>query len=889
MKMQFSLEYRTAWGENVAVELTLERSRGPQLHRLATLDTQDGQHWQGEVHLAERDLTHIEYRYCIVRMGEVVRREWNAVPRRMNVDAHHHWLLPDHWRDIPQQAHLYSSACTRGAMQQADYYLPLFDQTLVFRVQAPQLREGQRLALVGNQPQTGGWDPRYAIPMERGGWCEWVLSLSAIGMFSPLEYKYVIQDEKGQLVEWEQGDNRLLTFQSLEHGQVLMRADDELHLPTEHWKAAGVVIPLFSLRSEGSQGVGDFGDLRQLVDWARETGMNVIQLLPIYDTTQTHTWTDSYPYNSISIYALHPMYIDLRQLPAMDYEDFMPRYQVVAQKLNELPKVDYELVNELKLAYLKGLYVKQGAEMMQSADYQQFQDRNADWLLPYATFCYLRDQYGTCDFSQWPEHSEYDRDDVMRLCSEQASHPGEIGFYMWVQYLLHNQLLATSQYARSQGVVLKGDIPIGISRTSVEAWVDPHLFHMNGQAGAPPDDFSADGQNWGFPTYNWERMAQDGYRWWIRRFGKMAEYFDAYRIDHVLGFFRIWEIPMHSVHGLLGQFSPSLPMTREEVERDWGLHFDEAYLEPLITDAILLDEFGADGARKVMRKYLDRQSDGHYTLKPQFATQRQVEAAYKRAKNPDPAIRDGVYRLISNVLFIRDARDPERVHPRISAPQDRYFQTLNRAEQDAFMRLYNHYYFERHNDFWHAEAMKKLPALVESTRMLVCAEDLGMVPACVGPVMDELKILSLEIQAMPKQLGVRFGRLEENPYRSVATIFTHDMATLRGWWEEDRERTQAYWNQMLQKDGPAPEQMPGWLCEEVIARHLYSPSMLCLISLQDWLSMDEKLRYPDPDAERINIPANPRHYWRYRMHLTLEELRGAQAFTEKVKGMIERR
>ena len=163
-----------------------------------------------------------------------------------------------------------------------------------------------------------------------------------------------------------------------------------------------------------------------------------------------------------------------------------------------------------------------------------------------------------------------------------------------------------------------------------------------------------------------------------------------------------------------------------------------------------------------------------------------------------------------------------------------------------------------------------------------------MVTACVQGVMDRLKILSLEIQTMPKASGATFARLENNPYRSVVTIFTHDMPTLREWWTEDAERTQAYWREVLQKDGDAPRVMPGWLCEEVVARHLFSPSMLCLISLQDWLSIDEDLRNPDALAERINVPADANHYWRYRMHVNIEDLMGAEGFNSRIRELIVR-
>ena len=411
---------------------------------------------------------------------------------------------------------------------------------------------------------------------------------------------------------------------------------------------------------------------------------------------------------------------------------------------------------------------------------------------------------------------------------------------------------------------------------------------MNGQAGAPPDDFSVNGQNWGFPTYDWDRMAQDGYRWWIRRFRKMAEYFDAFRIDHVLGFFRIWEIPLHSVHGLLGQFSPALPMSAEEIE-GFGLHFQkELFTQPYITDQVLNSIFGGM-ADHVRTAYLTKIDDTRYAMRPEYATQRQVEAAFQGMSDDSSlALRDGLYSLISDVLFVPDIHNPELYHPRISATEDHIFRNLSWHDQEAFRCLYEHYFYHRHNDFWYDQAMKKLPSLVESTQMLACGEDLGMVPACVGPVMERLRMLSLEIQAMPKKPGLLFGHLGDNPYRSVSTIFTHDMVTLRAWWEEDYDRTQRYYNEILHHDGSAPRVMPGWLAEEVVSRHLYCPSMLCLISFQDWISMDEKLRYPYPDDERINIPSIPRHQWRYRMHLTIEDLMQASDFNSHVRLLIQR-
>ena len=278
-------------------------------------------------------------------------------------------------------------------------------------------------------------------------------------------------------------------------------------------------------------------------------------------------------------------------------------------------------------------------------------------------------------------------------------------------------------------------------------------------------------------------------------------------------------------------------------------------------------------------------------MKPEYDTQRKVEAWYKaNAKSDDTAelanLRDGLYALISDVLFVRDRKNKDKFHPRIGVQNDFIYQALWDNDKFVFNRLYNDYFYRRNNQFWYTEAMKKLPKLTQATRMLVCAEDLGMVPDCVPWVMNELRILSLEIQSMPKDPTTRFGKLSHNPYRSVDTISTHDMSTLRQWWDEDEERSQAYFNTTLRRGGEAPRPLPAWLAKDIVSRHLTSPSMLCLISFQDWLSIDEKLRLPDENAERINIPANPRHYWRYRMHLTIEQLLAADELNYEISTLI---
>ena len=500
-------------------------------------------------------------------------------------------------------------------------------------------------------------------------------------------------------------------------------------------------------------------------------------------------------------------------------------FETLREELNALPQIDYERVNNAKAKYLHAIFEQEGEKVLKSESFKTFFRETEQWLVPYAQYCLLRDQTGTVDFTQWKGHNVWDEADRKALSNPRTKAYKEASFYYYVQYILSMQMQAVHEHARRQGVILKGDIPIGVSRVGCDVWMEPKYFNMNGQAGAPPDDFSVDGQNWGFPTYNWDEMLKDDCAWWVRRFQNMSHYFDAYRIDHVLGFFRIWEIPMPHQSGLMGQFSPALGMPIEEIN-SWGVHNEIDHL-------FLIDHKDAERIEKG-------------ELKPEQA---------KR-------------------------------HPRIAVQYTEAYEHLSAWEKEAFNRLYNDYFYRRNNQFWYREAMKKLPRLVQATRMLVCAEDLGMVPDCVQWVMNELRILSLELQSMPKDPSVRFGVLERNPYRSVCTISSHDTPTLRMWWDEDMERAQTYFNQVLRKDGPAPHPMPGWLARDIIADHLGSPSMLCVIALQDWLAIDEHLRLKDADAERVNIPANPKHYWRYRMHLNIEDLIGCEGFSNGIAQLI---
>lgn len=885
MTVQFNIEYKAMFGEQIVVNIQTEEGE-----LKLPLETTDGERWACDwcVESPEKSYT---YYYGVEREGRAVKTEWLMIKHQLDVNAKKAavYTLYDHWKAMPEDAYLYSSAFTDCINHQAPQEMKPETGSKIVRliVRAPQLHDGERLGVLGADKALGAWDVQKILPMTQHTYNEWVADIDATHLEgSHLEFKFVaFRNAKNELL-WETSMNRTVDLPEMKAGELVSYELDQAFFALYNRKLAGTQVPVFSLRTRKSAGIGDFGDLKTMIDFVASTGQKVLQLLPINDTTITHTWTDSYPYSCISVFAIHPQYVDLHALPELKDAKARAEAEKTRAELNALDKIDYEKVNDFKINYLRQIFNQEGEKIMKTAEYKAFFQDTELWLVPYAQYSYLRDKNGTADFNQWPDHQVWDEAERKALADPKTAAYKNVAFFYFVQFVLDRQMQEAHEHAKAKGVILKGDIPIGVNRNGCDVWMEPKYFNLNGQAGAPPDDFSANGQNWGFPTYNWFEMLKDGCQWWNRRFKNMARYFDAYRIDHVLGFFRIWEIPVHSVHGLLGQFAPALAMSREEIE-SYGLHFQEdRFTRPFITDWVL-DRMFHERAGEVKEKYLDRLDGERYQMKPEVDTQRKVEALFADVTDEKELwLRDGLYALISDVLFVRDHTNPGVFHPRISAQLDFIYESLYDNDKAAFNRLYNDYFYRRNNQFWYQEAMKKLPKLVQATRMLVCAEDLGMVPDCVPWVMDELKILSLELQSMPKDPSVKFGHLSRNPYRSVCTISSHDMPTLRMWWDENVQRTQEYYNTMLYRQGPAPHPLPGWLASDIISRHLTSPSMLCILSIQDWLATDEALRLPDADAERINIPANPKHYWRYRMHLNIEDLAADKRFVQNITEMI---
>ncbi len=890
MKIQFYLRFFTKYGQSLFITGNCAQLGNNDLSAAIPMQYLTDEFWTATTELGKDFENELQYNYLLKNENGESILEWgdDRIVEVMKLAVDEVTLI-DTWNHAGEfENAFYTQPFQEVLLPKAAPVKPhsLKSVTHIFKAKAPLLKEDEVLCIAGSNASLGTWKTEEPVLMQReGNW--WTAKLNLSSESFPVAYKYGVFNIKTKtFVLFETGNNRIL-YDSYGKKKISILHDGFAQLPNNTWKGAGVAIPVFSLRTQKSTGVGEFTDIKALVDWAKKVGMKVIQILPVNDTTATNTWMDSYPYAAISAFALHPMFVNLEEMAGDANHNAIKSIRKKQKELNELPEMDYEAVMKLKWAVIKELYALQKDEMHEDLKFFEFFDLNRHWLVPYAAFSYQRDKYKTPDFNQWKTLSVYSEEEIQKFVAPGQKHYDEIAIHYFVQYHLHLQLKDAAEYAHRNSVILKGDIPIGIYRNSCDAWVEPELYNMSMQAGAPPDDFAVKGQNWGFPTYNWQRMMDDDFRWWRRRFEQMSNYFDAFRIDHILGFFRIWSIPMHAVEGILGYFVPATPVHISEFSQK-GLWFDYQRLcRPYINDSVLAELMGGD--TEILKPYLNHIDNGYFELKEEFNTQRKVEAWFEKQEKDEVnnRIKIGLYDCISNViLFEVEGSQAQQFHFRISMSSTISFKHLDGDTKAKLEDLYVNYFFKRQDEAWRKEAIAKLPYLKRSTNMLICGEDLGMVPDCVPDVMKQLGMLSLEIQRMPKDPKKQFFHPADAPYLSVVTPSTHDMSTIRGWWEEDRAQTQKFYNSELGQFGEAPYFCEPWIVQSIIAQHLQSPAMWSIFQVQELLGMSEKLRRENPNDERINVPANPKHYWRYRMHISLEDLIKEDEFNDELKRYV---
>ncbi|KAG7962175.1 hypothetical protein I3843_09G052400 [Carya illinoinensis] len=741
--------------------------------------------------------------------------------------------------------------------------------------------------VIGSHVKLGQWKIQDGFKLSYAGNSIWQGDCVLQKGDLPIQFKYSKYGKAGKF-SLETGPNRELAVGSLDNQPRYIFLSDGMfrELP---WRGAGIAIPMFSVRSESDLGVGEFLDLKLLVDWAVDSGFHLVQLLPINDTSVHGMWWDSYPYSSLSVFALHPLYLKVQALSDSIPDDIKLEIQEAKHRLDG-KDVDYEATLATKLSIAKKIFAREKDLILHSKSFQKYFSENEDWLKPYAAFCFLRDFFETSDHSQWGRFSQYSKNKLEKLVAKDSLHYDVICFHYYIQFHLHLQLSAAAGYARKKGVVLKGDLPIGVDRNSVDTWVYPNLFRMNTSTGAPPDYFDKNGQNWGFPTYNWEEMSKDNYSWWRARLTQMAKYFTAYRIDHILGIFRIWELPEHAMTGLVGKFRPSIPLSQEELEREGIWDFDRLS-RPYIRQELLQQKFGAYWTF-IASNFLNEYQKHCYEFKEDCSTEKKIAAKLKSCAESSLLLesenktRHDLFDLFQNIVLIRDLEDPRKFYPRFNLEDTSNFKDLDDHSKNVLKRLYNDYYFHRQESLWRQNALKTLPALLDASDMLACGEDLGLIPSCVHPVMQELALIGLRIQRMPSEPDLEFGVPSQYGYLTVCAPSCHDCSTLRAWWEEDEERRRRFFKSVVGSDMLPPSQCVPDIAHFILRQHVEAPSMWAIFPLQDLLALKEEYTTRPAAEETINDPTNPKHYWRYRVHVTLESLMKDNQLKTTIKDLV---
>lgn len=868
MRLSFSIQYFTQWGQIIGVQIE-------NLPQKLYLTYQNDGIWSGNFEISS-SIELLQYTYFLIdENSRICTFEWGE-PRKIYLEKHWKFIaFKDYWKPSAHENNVFhSSAFTNVIFKQklTSFSRPTDVPLLVIKASEVKIQQDQCLCLIGNLPEFGNWNLEKPYLLFNKNFPEWEGAFKIENLTHPIYFKFAlfsyvekkiiaIEDEKLRVIELNKDSQiNVFSFQDLQFGKP--------------WKGAGIAVPVFSLRSQNGMGIGEFNDLIPMIDFASKSGFKMVQILPINDTSATFSNTDSYPYAAISVFALHPIYLNLDKI-GIEPKILNPLKSI----MNTKDYVDYEEVIKLKLELIRKYFENHFEEIFEDSDFQSFILNNTDWLDDYAAFCVLRNYYGTVNFEKWDEMSIYSPLLIDHLNSPESKEFKNIYFYYFLQYQLHLQLNDVSLYARSKGVVLKGDLPIGIFRYSVDAWVAPHLFNMKGQAGAPPDPFSETGQNWGFPTYNWEEMAKDDYKWWKKRFQQLSQYFDAFRIDHILGFFRIWEIPLDQVDGLLGRFNPALPLYPNDFLAR-GIDFNlERFCNPFI-DSELLKILFKESANQIQKIFLTED----FQLKTEFSTQKKIKA-YLDNHSEYQHLQRELFSLVTNVLMLEDEKGG--FHPRIDLMKTYSFQNLPQDQQQKLLPLYYHYFYSKQEDFWEIQGFQKLPAIKNSSNMLICGEDLGMVPACVPKVMKKLDILSLEIQRMSKNPDSLFLKESDIPYLSVMSPSTHDMSPLRLWWmESDEIYLEKFFKEELGFQSNFIPQFKSFIAERLIIMQSEWKGMWAVFPLQDLLAMDDNLWRENPEEERINIPKYPDHFWKFRFHLNIEELLNNNIFQNKIKGIL---
>jgi 4-alpha-glucanotransferase len=652
----------------------------------------------------------------------------------------------------------------------------------------------------------------------------------------------------------------------------------------------GVVVPVGALRGKGTLGVGEFPDLEEFAVLCKKMGVGLIQLLPVNDTGY-----ESSPYFSLTAFALQPMYLRIEDLG--EYKRFGAGIQEKIKKYGEEfekeVRFPFYRILKAKMELLRELYASARTEIEKRAapggDLGKWIESNP-WVKEYAVYRRFKELNELKSWQEWSSHRSVTLSTIADLWADVKLRDEHL-FWAWLQEALDNQLSKASRAIADLGILLEGDLPILMNEDSADVWAHPEIFHLELSAGAPPDMYSPGGQNWGFPVYNWDALAREDYTWWKNRLAVAEKYFHAYRIDHVLGFFRIWSSNRFDYSSALGRYVPYVPITQKDFK---DLGFDKGRIrwicEPHVPTGEVWDalrnnwggpftnEDLAAAAAAVFEKALDRIGDEELWLfKPSVRGEKDIDAL-----NLHPAARAYLFQAFHNRIFL----EYEKGHyfPVWYYRLSRAYTSLSEDERNRLEALLE---VRRVNseEIWENRGKQLLSVLASSSSMLPCAEDLGAVPDCVPLVLGKLKILGLRVVRWHRQWdkeGQPYYPFEDYPELSVCTPAVHDSSTVREWWETEAD--QAQFSGFLGIPSLPRVYNPG-TAKIILTKVASSSSRFRVFQIQDLLHLSAKWYAPDASSERINVPGTYNEFnWTYRLPAAIAVI-GADA--EFVKAVAE--
>ncbi|MDR0456762.1 MAG: 4-alpha-glucanotransferase [Treponema sp.] len=636
----------------------------------------------------------------------------------------------------------------------------------------------------------------------------------------------------------------------------------------------GAVVPVGALRSGKLTAVGEFPDLAEFALLCKKMKVGLIQLLPVNDTGY-----ESSPYFSLTAFALHPLYLRIDDLP--EAEPFKDKSEAINREFGGQTRFPYLKVLRAKMELLREIYAKNKSAIEQKAQAGGSLDawiKQNPWAKYYAVYRRLKESNSEHSWKEWPEYQNVSAEDIAALWQD-SQYREEHLFWIWLQEALDTQFSAAAKAVAEAGIVMEGDLPILMNDDSCDVWAHPEIFIQELSAGAPPDMYSPDGQNWGFPLYNWAAQEKDNYAWWKQRLAVAGKYYQAYRIDHVLGFFRIWSSSRRDYSAALGRFIPFTPVTSSDLRK---LGYDKGRIRWLSQPHIPTDDLwqalrtGPDhlsdeadiaaAAKKVFSKALDRVGEEELWLfKKKIKGEKDIDALKLH-----PSVRPLLFSVWRNRMFLEYEKG--RFSPTWNYHDSRAFSSLSADEKKSMEELLEKRRIKSEK-IWENQGKKLLSVLVESSPMLPCAEDLGAVPLCVPKVLTKLKILGLRVVRWHRRWDLNkepYIPFEDYPELSVCTAAVHDSSTIREWWE--REANQEQFSGFIGLPVLPKGYNPG-TAKAILAKTVSARSRFRVFQIQDLLHLSAKWYAQDPASERVNVPGTYNDFnWTYRLPASVGEI-----------------